>query len=131
MTLATGTIERHGTQGLGDAGDQGTRLPHQPKAEIVRRHADGTAAGPGVADEIGDIGAVLAFDDADAAIGLARHHLTGLVEAVAGEAGRRPFPDIAGEIGDAILVDAEASEGARLVVDDLFGFALIACDPPL
>src|SRR4029453_7712668 len=104
----------------------------QPKTEIVRRYAAGAATGAGVADEIGDIGAVPAFDDADAAIGLARHRLTGLVEPVAGEAGRCPFPDIAGEVGDAVFIDAEAAEGAHVLSALLaLGLALVARDPPL
>ena len=55
-------------------------LPHQPEAEIVGRHAGRAAAGAGIADEVGHVGAMLAFDDADAAIGVARNGLAGVVE---------------------------------------------------
>ena len=39
-------------------------LDHQAEAEIARRNAGGTSAGTRVADEIGDIGAMLSLDDA-------------------------------------------------------------------
>jgi hypothetical protein len=53
------------------------------EAEIVRGHADRAAAGAGIPDEIGDIGAVLALDDAGTAIGFARSGLAGIIKPVA------------------------------------------------
>ena len=43
-------------------------LDHQAEAEIARRNSGGASAGACVADEVGDIGAVLSLDDADAAV---------------------------------------------------------------
>jgi hypothetical protein len=46
----------------------GAALAHQPEAEIVRRDAHRVAASARVADEIGHVGSVTTFDDANAAI---------------------------------------------------------------
>src|SRR6187402_3726854 len=107
-------------------------LAHQAEAEIGRRHALRAAAGAGVADEVGDIGAVRTFGDAHAAIHRRTAGLAGLVDPRAHEAGRGPFPDIAGEIFDAVLVRAELAERiGRRVGQVALGFALVAADPAL
>jgi hypothetical protein len=90
---------------------------------------DAQPPGAGIADEVRDIGAVRALGDADPAIGALLDHATGLVQHNAFEAGRGPFPDIAGEIGEAVLVDAERAEGPGRAVVVAAGLALIAGDP--
>jgi hypothetical protein len=109
----------------GQAADPRPRLAHQAEAEIVRRHAGRTAAGAGIADEVGDIGAVLTLDDANAAIRCARYGLSGIVKPVAREAGRGPFPDVTGDVDEALLVDAEAAVSARLGAGDTLGLSQV------
>src|SRR5262249_12361021 len=115
----------------GDTADSGLRLAHETEAEIVRRQARHAATAAGVADEVRDIGAVLAFDEATAAIRGARHGFSGIVEPVAGEAGRGPLPDITGDVDKAVLVDAKAAIGARRAAGDALGLAFEFCNPAL
>src|SRR6516225_6895293 len=105
-------------------------LADQAEAEIRGRDALCTATGSGVADEIGNVSAMGTLGDAHATIyGLAAR-IAGLVDPVAHEAGRGPFPDIAGQIGDAVLVDAELVERIGGGVGEIaVGFALVAADP--
>src|SRR5581483_9569899 len=86
---------------------QHVRLAHQPEAEIARRDAGRAATGPRVADEVGHIAAVLAFDDAHAAIDRGCRRI---VERSAREAGAGPLPDVAGKVDEPMLVHPEAAE---------------------
>lgn len=81
----------------------------QAEAEVVRRNAYRAAAGAGVADEIGDVGAMLSFYDARVAIGAFRGDIAAVVEHVTREAGARPFPNVPPEILQAAFVGTEAS----------------------
>ena len=63
------------TQQLGDipdrrCGDRPGGFDDEPEAEIGRRDARGAAAGPGIADEVGHVGAMGSLHDTDAAIGV-------------------------------------------------------------
>jgi hypothetical protein len=110
----------------------GLLLAHQPEAQMARRHAGRAAAGAGIADEIRDIGPVPAFGDADAAIRAVRNDLAGIVLHAAHKARAGPFPDVAADVEQAVLVGTEAAEGLRPAVGGTaFGLALIAGDPAL
>ena len=104
----------------------------QAEAEVVRRNADRASAGLGVADEVGDVGAMLALDDPHAAVRAFRDDLAGIVEHAADEAGGRPFPDVAADILQAVFVGAESAErsGAGRGGSPV-SLALVAGDPAL
>src|ERR1700676_1933368 len=101
-------------------------LNDQAEAEVVRRNPDRAAAGPGVAYEVGDIGAVLSFDDPHSAIGVLRRKIAGGGEHVAHEAGACPFPDISADVLQTVFIGTEAAEDARADVGrSAIRFALV------
>ena len=83
---------------------------HQPEAEITRRRADRTAADARVADEVADVGSVRAFDHAHPAIDESGANIALPLDRGTHEAAVGPFPDIAGEIEQPVLVDAEGAD---------------------
>jgi len=109
------------------------RVHDQPKAEIGRRHAGGAAARARVSDEIGHIGPVRALHDADAAIGIGDLRRPCLLQHHAKEAGVGPFPDIAADVVEAVLVATERADRLRVKCERAHpvGFGLIARDPGL
>ena len=96
---------------------------------MARRHAGRAAAGAGIADEIRDIGPVPAFGDTDAAIRAVRNDLAGIVLNTAHKARAGPFPDVAADVEQAVLVGAEAAEGVRPGRKALFDVFSFGCVP--
>src|SRR5215471_18915976 len=98
--------ERQGlAESASDPVHEGRLFAHQPEAETGGRRAGCAAAGTRIANEVGDIGAMGALGDANAAIGMPLHGAALLVEGATLEAGRSPFPDIAREVQKSVLVD--------------------------
>jgi hypothetical protein len=94
----------------------GARFANQPETEIARWQPDGAAPSAGVADEVGDVGAVLALGDPHAAVGVLRQRAAGVVQRRTYEACAGPFPDVAADIKQTLVVSAEASERMGLRV---------------
>src|SRR5262249_25827795 len=90
-------------------------VAHQPEAEIARRHA-GTAAADGcVADEVRQVGPVTARNDANAAIRQRRANLYAWPDHPPHETAVGPFPDIAAEIHEPVLVRTERADRLGLL----------------
>src|SRR5262249_55171239 len=82
----------------------GRVVTHETETQIGWGRADGAAAGTGVADEVGHVGAVAALDDADTAVDDGRGAV-GIKFHVA-IAGVGPFGDRAGEAEKPVLIGA-------------------------
>ena len=85
-------------------------VAHEADAEIVGWRADRAGAALGIAHEVGEVRPVCAFDDANTAA----LRLQGLAVARRGapeEARRGPVPDVAGDIGQPVLVVPKVPKG--------------------
>lgn len=91
---------------------QRTVVTHETETEMLRRRSDRASAALAVPHEVRDVGPVQSLHDAHAAIVRTRLHGAVRSERRPRVAGRRPLPDIAAEIIDAVCVGSV--EAARL-----------------
>src|SRR5215475_9346884 len=88
-------------------------VAHQAEPEIARLHAVRAAAAARIAEEVRHIGAVTAGSDADPTIDDRRTNLAIGLDDGTHETAVGPFPDIAGQIHEAVFVRSEGADRLR------------------
>jgi hypothetical protein len=106
---------------------------HQTKTKISGRHACGAASGAGIANKVGHIGPVGALHDTNAAIGVGDACSPRRLKLHAKKAAVGPFPDIAAEILQAVVVAAKCADRLRVerAGTPPVSFGLVTRDPGL
>src|SRR5471032_694662 len=97
----------------------GAVVAHQAEAEVARRAANRASSGAGIADEVRDVGAMAPLDDPNATIRPGHDRYAGLIDAATVKAAIGPFPDIAGEVCEAIFIGPKAADRPRFPVGSL------------
>src|SRR5262245_12860563 len=103
----------------------GLSLAQQAEADVAWGAADGAAARPRVPDKVRQVAAMAALDDPNPAIGdrLRRRIEVGALKTAAG-----PFPDIAGEIEEAVFVGAKAADRLDRLAEPLVAACILVVE---